>query len=67
MFRAHSAGYLVSQLKYLIDEYDATSIHILDDLFFANKKRVYAIENLMEKEDLIGKLSFQGFITSNLA
>lgn len=67
IFRVHSAEYVVSELKYLIDKYDATSIHLLDDLFFADRKRLYTIAELMEKEDLIGRFTFHGFITSNLA
>lgn len=66
-FQAHSSGYVVSELKYLIDEYDATSIFFLDDLFFANRRRLYEISDLMEKEGLIGRFKFHGFITSNLA
>lgn len=66
-FRAHSSEYVVSELKYLINEYAATSIFLLDDLFFADRKRLFSIAELMAEEGLIGKLTFHGFITSNLA
>ena len=66
-FHEHSSEYVVSELKYLINEYDTTSIFLLDDLFFANRKRLYAIAVLLEKEGLISRLTFHGFITSNLA
>jgi len=66
-FRAHSYRYVVDELKYLICEYDATSIHLLDDLFFANQSRLYAIADLMKKENLLGRLTFHGFISSDLA
>lgn len=65
--RTHSAEYFVSELKQLIDEYQATSIYLLDDLFFANRKRVAEIVQVMEREGILGKLSFHAFITSNLA
>jgi radical SAM superfamily enzyme YgiQ (UPF0313 family) len=66
-FRAHSAEYVVRELIHLVDEYDAKSIFLLDDLFFADKKRLRAIAGLMETEGLIGRFSLHGFITSNLA
>ena len=66
-FRAHSADYVVNELKYLIHEYDATSIYLLDDLFFADKKRFFSIAELLDKENLIDRFIFHGFITSNLA
>lgn len=65
--RTQSARYFVDELKYLIEHYDATSIYLLDDLFFANKKRVAEIVELMKEEGLLGRLSFHAFITSNLA
>jgi len=66
-FRRHSAEYVVRELKHLIRTYNATSIFLLDDLFFADKKRIYQLAQLMEGENLLGHLKFHGFISSNLA
>ncbi|MFC1705289.1 B12-binding domain-containing radical SAM protein [Planctomycetota bacterium] len=66
-FRVHSASYFVAELKQLIRHYDATSVYLLDDLFFAKKGRVSEIVHIMEREGLLGRLSFHGFISSNLA
>jgi len=66
-FRAHSAEHVVEELKYLKATYDATSIQLLDDLFFADRKRLSKIVDLLERENLLGKFVFDGFISSNLA
>lgn len=66
-FRRHSASYIIRELKYLIRTYEATSIFLLDDLFFADKKRIFELARLMESENLVGRLKFHGFISSNLA
>jgi radical SAM superfamily enzyme YgiQ (UPF0313 family) len=65
--RTNSAEYFVRELHQLRQTYDATSIYLMDDLFFARRQRVFEILKLMEKDGLIGALSFHGFITSNLA
>jgi radical SAM superfamily enzyme YgiQ (UPF0313 family) len=66
-FRSHSADYFVNELRYLHDVYQAKSIHLLDDLFFADRKRVARIISLLDKQGLLGSLSFDSFIASNLA
>ncbi|WP_456385755.1 B12-binding domain-containing radical SAM protein [Desulfolithobacter sp.] len=66
-FRPHSAAYFVQELKYLQKTYEATSIHLLDDLFFADPKRVREIVTMMRAEGLAGQFRFDSFISSNLA
>jgi len=66
-FRAHSAEHVVEELKYLKATYDAVSIQLLDDLFFADRKRLAKIAEILEKDNLLGEYLFDGFISSNLA
>ncbi len=65
--RMQSARRFVDDLHDLVARYQATSIRLQDDLFFADKKRIGEIVRLMDDENLLGQLSFHGFITSNLA
>jgi anaerobic magnesium-protoporphyrin IX monomethyl ester cyclase len=65
--RTHSARFFVDELKDLVRDYDATSIYLLDDLFFADRNRVFEIADLLEAEGLRDRFTFHGFTTSNLA
>ncbi|MBK8167353.1 MAG: B12-binding domain-containing radical SAM protein [bacterium] len=65
--RNHSARFFVDELKDLVRDYDATSIYLLDDLFFADRNRVFAIADLLAAEGLRDRFTFHGFTTSNLA
>jgi radical SAM superfamily enzyme YgiQ (UPF0313 family) len=65
--RNHSARFFVDELKDLVRDYDATSIYLLDDLFFADRNRVFAIADLLDAEGLGDRFTFHGFTTSNLA
>lgn len=66
-FRPHSAEYFVKELRYLREVYKAKSIYLLDDLFFADQKRVARIIKLLDEQGLLGSFSFESFISSNLA
>ena len=66
-FRPHSPRYFVRELKYLQEKYRASSIHLLDDLFFADRKRLRDIVTMMYRENLCGRFRFDSFISSNLA
>ena len=66
-FRPHSAEYFVKELRYLQEVYQAKSIHLLDDLFFADRKRVARIIELLDEQGLLRSFSFDSFITANLA
>ncbi|WP_022664664.1 B12-binding domain-containing radical SAM protein [Desulfospira joergensenii] len=64
--RFHSAERVISEIEFLVDEYQAQSILILDDLFFANKKRFYAIAEAVVNRKINEKIKFEAFIRSNL-
>ncbi|MFH2053995.1 MAG: radical SAM protein [bacterium] len=65
--RLHTARRFVDDLHDLVERYDAASIRLQDDLFFADRRRIHEIVRLMDAEGLLGRMSFHGFITSNLA
>lgn len=52
--RFQSARYVVNLMKYLRFKYSCDFFSILDENFFANRKRVLEICDLMEQEDLVG-------------
>lgn len=50
LYKYNSAAYIYEQMKYLRDKFGVHHINIYDDLFTANKKRVYELcEMLIEK------------------
>jgi anaerobic magnesium-protoporphyrin IX monomethyl ester cyclase len=66
-YRPHSAEYVVNEVEHLVKNRNATFIEFLDDLFFADRKRLLQIRDLLHSRGIDGKVSFHGFITSNLA
>jgi radical SAM superfamily enzyme YgiQ (UPF0313 family) len=56
--RFHSPAYVVNEIKSLIDEYDVKVIHISDDLFTTNKKRLREIVRLINREKINEKVGF---------
>ena len=54
--RMHSAAYIMDQIKYLQSRYKIKEIHIADDVFTINKKRVIQICDEIQKSGL--KLTF---------
>jgi len=40
-YRAHSVGYIMEEIKNLVEKYKIESLYFHDDLFIANKKRVF--------------------------
>jgi anaerobic magnesium-protoporphyrin IX monomethyl ester cyclase len=63
--RFHSAQYVVSEIKELVEKYKVDGIHIWDDLFIARKERVGEIAELLKKEGL-KDLKFHVFARANL-
>jgi radical SAM superfamily enzyme YgiQ (UPF0313 family) len=51
-FRAHSAERVVEELELLVDTYGAEVVELFDDLFTANKKRMFKIRDLMVEKGL---------------
>ena len=64
--RFNSAGYVVSEIKHLVETYHADNINLLDDLFIANKKRLMEIAQLIKTEGLHNKVSFTCLARANL-
>lgn len=51
-FRAHSAERVVEELELLVDTYGVEVVELFDDLFTANKKRMFKIRDLMLERGL---------------
>jgi len=51
-FRAHSAERVVEELELLVDTYGAEVVELFDDLFTANKKRMFKVRDLMVEKGL---------------
>ena len=65
-FRAFSAERVVEELDLLIHKYGAVIIHIFDDLFIGNKKRLREIHALMMERGLAGKVKFMCLVRSDI-
>ena len=57
-FRFRSAESVVDEIEMLIKDYGAKEIHVWDDNFVTNKKRVFAIRDEFKKRQLNITLSF---------
>lgn len=64
--RFFSAEYVVNEIKHLVEKYKVEKIEFWDDLFIADEKRVRQIVELLKKEDLLSKISFNCNVRSNL-
>lgn len=51
-FRAHSAERVVEELELVVDKYGANVVELFDDLFTANKKRLFKVRDLMLEKGL---------------
>jgi len=59
--RFHSPEYVVGEMNELIDKYKVKLIHIHDDLFAINKKRLRKIVELIKKNKINKKVGFGMF------
>jgi magnesium-protoporphyrin IX monomethyl ester (oxidative) cyclase len=64
--RFFSAEYVVTEIDYLVREFDVTTITFYDDLFAANRERLEQIVLLLEKRKLLGKVRFSGSCRANI-
>jgi len=64
--RFFSAEYVVNEIKYTIEKYNIKEIKFLDDLFIADRARLRKILKLLQKENILGKVSFNCNARSNL-
>ena len=65
-YRFHSAEYIVNLIEKLYYDFGITKIYSVDDLFIAPKERLHKIKQLLQEKNLLGKLSFKGFIRINM-
>ena len=64
--RFFPAQYIVREIQHLIKYYKVKSINFQDDIFILNKERIREIVDLLEKEKILGKVSFEGSVRANL-
>ena len=56
--RFFSPSYVVSEIKQLVEEHEVKTISIYDSLFIADRPRLRQIVELLQEENLLGKVSF---------
>lgn len=59
--RYNSPEYVINEIRELVDVYHVKLIHVFDDLFVANKKRLRAIIEGIKKEEINKKVAFGMF------
>jgi len=64
--RFFSAEYVVEEIKHIYEKYKCEWIHLYDDLFISNKKRMIQIIDLLGKMDLLGKIKFSTMGRANI-
>jgi anaerobic magnesium-protoporphyrin IX monomethyl ester cyclase len=64
--RYHSPERVVREMEELHAAHGATRIYLLDDLFASDQGRLRAIAELLRRRGLLGRISFHGFVRSNL-
>ena len=64
--RFFTPKYVVNEIKEIIDTYHAKEIHIWDDLFIANKKRLKKISELIRSEGINDMVAFGCTCRANL-
>jgi len=64
--RFFSAEYVVSEIEELVNNYSVSEIFFMDDLFIADKKRVFKIKELIKSKGLDKKVEFGASIRANL-
>lgn len=64
--RFFSAQYVVKEIKYLVKYYKVDTINFYDDIFILDKKRLKEIIDLLEKEKILGKVTFACSARANL-
>lgn len=64
--RFFSAQYVVKEIKHLVKYYKVDTINFCDDIFILDKNRLKEIINLLEKEEILGKVTFSCSARANL-
>jgi Fe-S oxidoreductase len=65
-FRAFSAERVVAEMELLIIKYNVEILHIFDDLFIADRKRLLAISKLVKEKGLHRKVKFMCLVRSDM-
>lgn len=65
-FRAFSAERVIEEIELLINKYHAEIIHIFDDLFIADKKRLAEIHRMVMKKGFNKKAKFMCLVRSDM-
>lgn len=65
-FRAYSAERVVIEIELLINKFGAEIIHIFDDLFIADKKRLIKIHNSIVSRGINRKVKFMCLVRSDM-
>lgn len=64
--RLFPAGYVVNEIRLLIEEYKVKEIHFYDDLFCCDLNRIKEIIRLLKERGILGRVDFSGAIRANL-
>lgn len=64
--RFFSAQYVVKEIQHLVKYYKVDTITFYDDIFILDKKRLKEIIDLLEKEKILGKVTFACSARANL-
>ncbi len=64
--RYHSPEYVVGEIKHLVETYNTKHVTFNDDLFIANPKRAIQISDMIVKEGLQKKITFNMSCRANL-
>jgi radical SAM superfamily enzyme YgiQ (UPF0313 family) len=65
-FRAFSAERVIEEIELLIGKYNAEIIHIFDDLFIADKKRLSKIHRFIVEKGINKKVKFMCLVRSDI-
>ncbi len=66
-YRRFTAEYVVRELEHIVETSPhVRSVYILDDLYVADRKRLREMARLIDQAGLSKRLSFHGFVRSNL-
>lgn len=65
-FRSFNAEYLVAEIQEILTHSNRAYIHLFDDLFVADRRRLRKIVELIRKEKIHERLQFGGHIRANL-
>jgi radical SAM superfamily enzyme YgiQ (UPF0313 family) len=65
-FRAFSAERVADEIETLIERYGVEIIHIFDDLFIADKKRLIKIHDILVKKGINRKVKFMCLIRADI-